>query len=187
MLKPVFDYNIYNALMSVASKMQKLEDIHGMGERGLYFSRFGKWMEGMALNRKTSWESVVRAPFEVSFDKTNNRATISIPELIPGVHFQQPTAHPYYQFFFSLIAVPDVIWNGQSFETTSTDQYNFGWAETPWHRASQIFPGTELTVETKVRVEGTYTLLLASAVCVGNGEEAAQYVGTGKIDKVYGL
>jgi hypothetical protein len=182
-LKPVFDYNVYNELMSVAGKMQRSDDINDLGKRSLYFNRFGQWMEGLSFNRKTSWEAVIKVPFELIVNKSDHSATIRIPELIPGVHFQNPTAYSYYQFRFALVPVPDFVWNGTEY-AASISEYQHKAVETGWHRASSVFPESEITLQAKATGDSMYSLLLASAVCFARIDEPVQYVGAGRIERI---
>src|SRR5690606_19509175 len=80
------DYNITGSLNAMAKMIQKLDIVNKQGERSILMSEHKQLLNGLSLNRKTLFDSVVRYPLPVTINRNLASANIIIPELTPGIH-----------------------------------------------------------------------------------------------------
>ncbi len=185
-LKPVFDHNVFNTLMNRSRILQKL-DPNYKGKRNALFSKHGQLYEHINFNKKFAFDSILTASLDYEIDRSTLSAKIRIPELIPGVGFQNIPDLPYYKFCATLQSVLDVPCDEKYLEQQPLGRGGLGlWAYSDWHRSIDPYPGTELSIQLYEKArEGTLMLCMGIFFSKGDGE-VVKYVGAGKIVKVEG-
>jgi len=182
-IKSVFDYNVYNELISRTRVIQKLETTGSRGQRGLTISKTGKILEGLQFNKTFLMDNILSSDLELNIDLQTASATVRIPQLIPGTNFHNLPNMPFFQFVAFLQSVPDVSWQETSFQKTS--DFIAEDSGTGWQKSMDIFPGAELKIDLSSHIPHPTSLVLSFAVLFSDdGENAVKYAGAGKILKV---
>ncbi len=184
LLKPVFDHNVFNTLMNRSRTLQKL-DPNDKGKRNALFSKHGQLFEHINFNKKFAFDSILTASLEYEIDASTLSACIRIPELIPGVGFQNLPNLPYYKFCVTLQSVLDVPCEEEYLEHQQLGRGGLRiLAYSDWHRSIDPFPGIELSIQLQEKArEGTLMLCMGIFFSKGDGE-VVNYVGAGKVLKV---
>lgn len=107
-LKLLADFNAAGRLNSELRPIQKADTVGEWGQRHVQLSLNPQLLEGFSLTKELPLEAVVRNPFRCTISKEGLSATVSIPQLLPGVTFFPPAGFPLYQVAVVLGAVPDV-------------------------------------------------------------------------------
>ncbi len=105
----VADFNLSGPLTAITKEIQLRDPLHQRGERAILFSRFGNILEGFQLNRKNTFEAVIRGNIDVQFQRADGKAIIQLPELIPDISFKPPVALPVFNIRLSLGTLPDML------------------------------------------------------------------------------
>lgn len=89
-VKPLADYNIAGPLNAILKPTQDLDTTNKYGERSVLHSQKRHLLHGFSLTRKTTFESVLRAPLTYELSREMMSAEIHLPELIHGINFHTP-------------------------------------------------------------------------------------------------
>jgi hypothetical protein len=107
-IAPVADYNLSGPLTALAKNMQTRDPIHQRGERSILFSRFGSILEGFQLNKKNSFESVLRGSIDVQFNASQRSIVVQLPEMIHGINFHPVGNYAAWRIVVTLGILPDL-------------------------------------------------------------------------------
>jgi hypothetical protein len=188
-LKPLFDYNISAPLNSALKPIQQMDTVSELGKRNIRLSRNPRLLEGFQLNRRNPFESVLRSPLSFTLSKDELKATLEIPELIPGNNFFPVAQYPVYRWQAALGVIPDIFFDetrGYLPNGNLNGLYPFRF-ETEWcavktGAASRVIG---LSLPNAVPAGSSFSLMLAAGISFGTlrsaGPEQARYAGSGKI------
>jgi hypothetical protein len=166
-----------------------MDTVSELGKRNIQLSKNPRLLEGFQLNRRNPFESVLRSPLSFTLSKDEMKATLEIPELIPGNNFFPVAQYPVYRWQAVLGIIPDLFFDetrGYLPNGNFNGPYPFG-IETEWcavktGAASRII---ELSFLNAVPPDGSFSLMLAAGISFGTlrsaGPEQARYAGSGKI------
>lgn len=110
------DFNIAGQLTSLLRAAQEMDREHPMGERDLLLSKCPKVLEGFQLNKKFTFDSIVRAPIAVDLVREGYRATVRVPQLIPSINFFPQQAYAMFRISFHLLLIPDLFCINKSYD-----------------------------------------------------------------------
>jgi hypothetical protein len=188
-LKALADYNLAGPLNSLIMPIQKMDTETKPGRRSIYFTRHPKLLEGFSLNKRNSFDSIIRSPVSCTLDKMNLWASIEIPALIPGINFFVPPGrHPFYSIIIVLGALPDVIFTVHGYKPLADE--NVKHTSSEWYPASAGSKAMVLDVNLQGRrLESTaspFSLMLSIGIrfgTVGINDEVEQvrYAGAAKV------
>src|SRR5258705_9463744 len=133
-LKPLSDYNISGPLNSALKPIQEMDTVSEWGKRNIQLSRNPRLLEGFQLNRRNLFESVLRSPLSFTLSKDEMKASLEIPELIPGNNFFPVAQYPVYRWQAVLGVIPDLLFDetkGYLPKGNLNGPYPFG-VETEW-------------------------------------------------------
>jgi hypothetical protein len=192
--QPVIDYNLSGPLTAIAKNIQARDDAHEKGKRSILFSRFGHVLEGFQLNRKNSFESIIRGNVQVQFIRDEAKAIVQLPELVPDMSFLPPVASPVFNIAISFGTLPDLHFIDGGFSMHQQNPLYMQLCttyQTPWYYAADTIAAqtVELVLNNPLQTIPQDTLALAISVNFGNPVtnelvKSVRYVGGGKILKV---
>lgn len=105
------DYNFTYSLTKLAKLMQKQDTVSVRGERSVLISECRYMLEGFHLNRKHTFDNVLRYPLRGSINRSKGSAEVVLPNIRPDINLFLPWKYPLYRFVVSLQGIPDVHYN----------------------------------------------------------------------------
>lgn len=190
----VTDFNLSGPLTAIAKEIQVRDPLHIRGERAILFSRFGNILEGFQLNRKNTFEAVIRGNIDVQFLRVDGKAIIQLPELIPDISFIPPVSLPAFNIRLSLGTLPDMLFIDKHYaiadHTTEHYQLITHYA-TPWYYTGDRIPAQtiEMAFQDTQKMGPHDLLVLTISVNFGTPVthelvKTSKHTGAGKILKV---
>jgi hypothetical protein len=107
-------FNFTPKLTSLSRKVQKLDPISARGQRNVLISQHPSYFAGFNLNKKNTFDSIIRHPLQYSIDPVKGIASIQLPALIPGVSVFLPWPVPQYRVVAVLSMVADQLYNEEN-------------------------------------------------------------------------
>lgn len=156
------DYNIQPALTRICKLIQREDEKSAHGDRKVLFSQFGNYLSGFNLNKHHPFDGVVRHPLMATLDHDTRSATISVPDLQPGIGLVLPWQQPFYRVIFSLSTVPDM-WR----VSRNNDHPEVASFCTPWTIAKQGLPAQQIQLQLKGPLPGTACMIVAAGIEIG--------------------
>jgi hypothetical protein len=188
-VKHLADFNFTSTLNALAKKIQLMDQTNERGQRAICISQYRYLLEGFQLNRVHTFDSVVRHPLRYAIDRAAGRATVQLPELVPGLNLHIPWYNPLFRFVVALGLVTDRTFTGSGYGMRNdTQHFPVATACTSWHAVSQ--PVEAEMIELDLGISGGMleenTMLLSVGVEMGVPVSAAvtdvvKRVGCGKI------
>ena len=188
-LKPITDYNIAGPLISLLRPIQALDTESEKGKRHVLISRNPRLIEGFNLNRKNSFDTMIRNPVDWSISRENFSARIEFPALIPGINFLLPDGnHPVYRLVTVLALIPDFFYEEPKYKPLQELNYRriirmqSDWFSVPVGSAPQHLE-LQLPILT---LPPSFSIMLAAGISFGKFNSAGnvdpvKYVGCAKI------
>jgi len=193
--KAAMDYNINASLHKILKPIQDLDTGSEWGKRNVCVTRKPILLEGLSINKKNSLESVIQTPLSCSFQQDIATATITIPELIPGLNFHtlpggaregaQP--FPFYRLIVAIALVPDVVYTKKGYVSAVPDlTSSYVVSETTdWMGASVERPSSSFTLSLDRDIPEVASVVITAGLqfgtATGNMIEVAKYFGAGKV------
>jgi hypothetical protein len=122
-IAPVADYNLSGSLTALAKNIQTRDPIHPKGERAILFSKFGTLLEGFQLNKKNSFESVLRGTIDVQFNAILRRVDIQLPEIIHGINFLPIGNYAAWRIVICFGSLPDLFFLDKKYNSLPAGSY----------------------------------------------------------------
>lgn len=207
-MTPVADYNLSGSLTALAKNIQTRDLIQPKGERAILFSKFGTLLEGFQLNKKNSFESVLRGSINVQFHAERRSVDIQLPEIIHGINFLPIGNYAAWRIVITFGSLPDLFFFDKKYvssldgsyrqiEKTWYSDWQFGTKNIEAQQCTIALPVvTDSIIDkkkkttTKELTNTSDTLVLAVGITFGTPitdqlVKTNKYVGAGKILKVY--
>lgn len=186
-VKHLADYNFTSTLVKLAKSIQLLDTTGNRGQRSIDLSRHRYLLEGFQLNRKNTFDSVLRHPVQCTIERETGTAEVQLPNLIPRLNLLLPWQYPFYRFIITFGIIPDIEFNGTSYKSVEKQPLPAS-AHTVWQPVKQPFPAQRIVLP----LADLAVLNDASTLAVGIGIEMGtpvtdqliervKYVGCGKI------
>jgi hypothetical protein len=133
--KALADYNIAGPLNALVKPIQELDTQSAFGQRHVRLSENKDLLQGFSLNRKNSFDSVIRNAVPYTLSRATGTATVEVPELLPGVNFFPRKDAPFYSIQLVLGVVPDLFYRDGKYLPSSPayQQSTFVVSSTDWH------------------------------------------------------
>lgn len=188
--KSLADYNIAGPLNALLKPVQALDDQSQLGQRNILLSHHPGILTGFSLNRKTTFDSIVRTHLSWSFTDDGLGASISIPALQPGIQLFVPPPQPaMFAFLMVLGIVPDLFYipNGYRPLHEAYDDAVPIITSSPWFPVLEGSAPVHLTLPYPFQPpDENYSMLLSIGICFGrmrnaNTVEQVAYTGAAKI------
>ena len=163
-VKHLKDYPLHGHLIKLTSAIMNMDAQNSSGKKSIIFSRGLHLFEGLSLNRKTLFDSVVTTSIGFSISREMHNAQITIPELSPGLNFYNPFKHPYYRFRMNLGIVRDMVHTEGVGYLPVTSDFNDQTASygTTWTSFKEHMPMQEILLQLEEPVFDQHCHLLLS-------------------------
>ena len=136
-LKPLADYNITGALVSLMNTIMKPGPAAEFGGRHIILSSNPMLIEGFSLNKKITFDMTVHAALDPVIDRKALAAWVDIPALNPGENFIPQSKHTYYSFVATLGIFPDLYGSKDGYEPASCYEYLASDVVSPWYETKE--------------------------------------------------
>jgi hypothetical protein len=195
-MKYLGDYNLAGPLNSLFIPIQALDTVSGHGERNIELTKNPGLLEGFNLNRRTPFTSIITNTPEYTLSRSTLTATVTIPELMPGVNFFPADNFSWYKFMAILGVIENVFYNRLGYGNAAGNQFLTGhsvFETSDWFNIAPNSAPVELTCSFKESAKGliqkigknNYSCLLAIGIAFGSMTQGkvqmVKYVGGGKI------
>lgn len=193
--QPVADFNISAALTSIVKNIQVRDSEHEHGKRSVLFSRHAHLLDGFQLNRKNTFESVIRGNVDVQFMRSEAKAIIHLPELVPDISFLATVQLPAFRICITLGTLPDMHYfsGGYAISDKGFDEHHFQQGksfETAWYYTGTHVPAQtiELAMQPTTAIQPDDAFMVAISVNFGTPitnelVKMNKHTGAGKILK----
>ncbi|MDZ4070935.1 MAG: hypothetical protein U1C70_03825, partial [Sediminibacterium sp.] len=175
------------------------------GERAILFSKFGTLLEGFQLNKKNSFESILRGSINVQFHAERRSVDFQLPEIIHGINFLPIGNYAAWRIVITFGSLPDLFFFDKKFgssldgsyrqvEKTWYSDWQFGTKNIEAQQCTIALPVvTDSLINkttTKELTNTSDTLAIAVGITFGTPitdqlVKTNKYVGAGKILSVY--
>lgn len=191
------DHNLNAAFSALHKTMQLRDTEHPPGQRCILYSQHRYLLANFALNRRYSFDAVLRYPLQAIFDRDLGTARMEIPALQPGIHLQFPWQQPYYRLIVHFFVMCDLTHDGRDYTYHAATQKPYcPLSVSSWLPVTATRPGEELLLRLRepgqsetsaaVTLNDTHSLFLAVGIQMGKpgpdeSIEETKYCGVGKI------
>jgi hypothetical protein len=190
--KPMADYNIAGPLTALTKPVQALDTVSPFSKRNIILSAHPHFLKGFSLNKKNTFDSVIRYPVVATIDRETLSAKVQFPELMPGINFVPPVKNPYYSLRVTLGVMPDIVYREDRYEPVHRDypENNLTYVDTPWFPLLKGSAALEVDIQhDQFPPDTNFTLVLAVGIRYGiltGIDEIAQapYIGSAKVLEV---
>ena len=146
--KALADYNITGQVNALMRSILYLDTESIRGQRNVLLTKNPRLMEGFSLNRKTTFDSVVRCPLAGTIDRNTLSAQVDIPALIPGINFFGLQSQAVYSIIVVLGIAPDVFYDKGRYHPNPDYRANdCKIAESDWYPVLKGSPATTLGIQ----------------------------------------
>jgi hypothetical protein len=190
-LKSVADYNVAGPLHALLRPVQTLDSKSALGMRHVSLSVQPDLLEGFSLNRRTTFESILRCPVICSLNREDRQSVVKIPALRPGINFHSPRLYPWFSIIAVLGVVPDVFHTPDGYAVHGGyDRFQPVSVDTGWLATVQETKGHELALSySETPPDNNFSLLLTVGIRFGVAESnlrigQVRYAGAARICRV---
>lgn len=178
-VKHLADYNFTSTLVKLAKSIQLLDTTGDRGQRIIQLSRHRYLLEGFQLNRKNTFDSVLRHPVQCTIERETGTAELLLPGLIPGLNLLLPWQYPFFRFIITFGIIPDIEFNGSSYKSVEKQSLPVS-VRTAWQLVKQSCEAQRI----ELSLPDLALLNDASTLMVGIGIEMGLPVSDQLIDRV---
>ncbi len=185
------DYNLSSPLNSIAKTIQKTNVVDELGKRPVSLSLNKDMIVGFNFNRQLLLDSVLRFPLQVTIDRENRSARITIPRIIPEINFKQYGTNTMFRLVASLGFVSDMVFDVDFNQYTPSNKEVHGKCVCEfgqWHTVREVVDEQQIVLQYPSGVVLTEqdTIVVAFGIAFGNPLSdsvvaKARYAGCGKI------
>ena len=195
-MKYLDDYNLAGPLNSLFIPIQALDSVNEHGERNIELSKNPGLLEGLNLNRRTPFTTIITNSPEHTLSKETVSATVTFPELLQGVNFFPAENMSWYKLVAILGVIEDLFYTPKGYGNAAKNQHVIGYSvytESDWFNITPQSPALELTCSFKESSKGLLQLIgknnhscllgigIAYGAMVRGQVEVVKYVGGAKI------
>ena len=139
------------------------------GQRAILISRYRYLFDGFNLNRQNPFNTVMRHPVSCTLSRDTGTANITIPQLLPGMGFYNPSKYPMYRFIVVLGVIPDMAFAKKQYEPVSASRLIPEYHFTEWSDSTQSAPirNIELQLKEFTGLADSNSLLLSMGIEFG--------------------
>ncbi len=188
-LPSVSDYNISGPLTAIINPIQALDTVHGRGQRDILFSKDSSLLHGFNLNKRNTFDSILRTPLSYGIDRASVSATVGTPQLVPTINFFNPGKHAFYSIVAVIGVLPDLFYSKKGY-TSKWKNEAYYWGKSI---ASEWFSSLEGSKPFTLSVQYTlalptqsFALMLSVGIKfgtmgIGGAIQQVPYAGAAKI------
>ena len=157
------DYRFVPVLNKLAKHVQLMDTTNNRGERKISFAEHKSLLDGFNLNRKYTFDNIVRHPLNYSVDSLTGTVRIQLPNLIPGINLHLPWQFPVYRFVVSLGILDDSQYLVKANDNGLVEHVYSG-----WQMAKSPYAGEQLELTAGRILTETETMVLAVGIEMGS-------------------
>lgn len=165
------DHSLFQSrLNSFCSSIQKMDTEGAWGQRAVLISRYRHLLEGFNLEMGTLFDSIIRHPLRCSINRTDQSASIIVPQLFPGISLYVPGKFSLFRLIAVLGIVPDMKYpdiSGRYQPVNAAIQLKRTDSTTEWFSTSLTCP--EQTLE--IQIQGDSGLSESDSLLLAIGIE----------------
>jgi hypothetical protein len=158
-LEHVSDYNVSSVLCSLAKNIQKTDEQHEVGERGIYLSNYRNMLAGFDFGRTTRFASVLRVPLQWDIVREKQLGVVYIPAFSCAFGLNA-SVYGLFRMVAALGIVTDLELNStkSGYEPVSPKLgQGFKTIATPWYSTQGSVPEQQLILDIKTAVTSVVT------------------------------
>ncbi|SFD98528.1 hypothetical protein SAMN05518672_10440 [Chitinophaga sp. CF118] len=160
------DYNFTYTLNQLCSIIQKEDKTSIRGQRAILLSQHRDMLEGFSLNRKNTFDNVIRHPLKCSVDRATGSAVVQVPKLLPGINIFLPWKAPLFRFVISLEAIGDTEYDYPNLSFKDSDSTLPVYSA--WHPSSEACEGESFEIKlNKGKPEDLMTMIVSVGIEMG--------------------
>jgi hypothetical protein len=188
-LQSVGDYNAAGPLNALIKPIQALDTVNDHGQRNIEFSKDSSLLHGFSLNKRNTFDSIIRNPVAYSIDRVVLTATVGIPQLLPNINFFNPGKHAFYSIVAVLGIVPDLFYskNGYNSSWKKNEPEGSKFIESEWFASLEGSKAFTLSLQYQLSLPNQSFMAMLSAgikfgtMGVGGVIQQVPYAGAAKI------
>ena len=169
-VKHLADHNFAAKFSKIGRLIQTMDTIHEAGKAAVMFSTYGSMINGFNFNREYPFNTVVTPLPQFSIYRSESRATVTFPDLYPGINIQSKWDGPLFRFIITLALIPDLVYTDKEYKPampdfTQTRSIKHG----QWLAASSKMNAfsMEVSLSENARFNESVTLLLSVGIEFG--------------------
>lgn len=120
-VKHLADHNYSGNISKFGRLIQKMDTINEAGKASVMFSTYGSIINGFNFNNEHPFNSVVTPLPQFSIYRSESRATVTFPDLYPGINLQSKWEFPLFRFIITLGLIPDLVHTGNEYAPAFRD------------------------------------------------------------------
>jgi hypothetical protein len=191
-VRHLYDYNCSGDMAAVCQQVQAADNSNPLGSRSVLLSQAGFLLEGFTINKYQPFDTVVKYPLAAAIHRASGTASVSLPELVPGLHITNPKQQPLYRLVFVLGLVPDIIYDESWKAYRPLPQAGTGRVvvHTAWYTAGENCPAQEIALQlTDYQPMEGQSLLVSAGIEYGQPKtggyvQGTKYAGAAKVLKL---
>jgi hypothetical protein len=188
-LEKLTNHNFSGYLNAWIRNILKSDTINPLGQRAIYFSRYGELLNGFYLNRNKPLDTVVQSPMTFQINRNECSAKVNLPTLDPKLQLVNDYQYPFFRFVVSLGVISDLAYNEKkkAYQKLSKESNSRNCIQTEWHSTTKTCKSQTLEISVdKTTLNENEALILAAGIEFGTPDnsgvvQAKQYSGSGKI------
>ena len=187
-LKHLADFNFSGNLAAISKTIQKLDEVHNIGERSILFSEQKQILSGFNLNKQHPFDSVVKNSPSFSFSRNDLKVNLVFPTIFPKINIESPWNLGYYRFIVVMGIIPDMASTKYGYAQASEEvTYNTVDDISGWYQLDLAAPrrNIELRLEDPVFLDETGSMVVSIGIEFGkmlnDTVQPVKYTGCAKI------
>ena len=182
------DFPLHGHLVKLNTALMDLDTTNVRGKRSIIFSNGLHLFDGLSINRKITFDSVVTTTIVYALDRNECKATLQLPALSNGLNFNPAWNYPFFRLRINLGIVRDMTFvtgNGYEAITPDPNDQAVGF-DTDWAPVKMLYPSQQVELKLENPVFDTNChLLLSIGIEFGTQSKGTiqhvKYAGCGKI------
>ena len=120
-VKHLADYNYAGNFSKIGRLIQKMDTVSEAGKSAVMFSSFRSLIQGFNFNREHPFNSVVTPMPQFTISRSESKATVTFPDLYPGINIQSHWNFGLCRFIITLGLIPDLVHSDKGYKTACSD------------------------------------------------------------------
>jgi hypothetical protein len=190
-LRTVSNYNITARINALLTRLKEMDTAGELGKRALRLSSLPTLLQGLPLNKRTTFDTILFTGISWSLSRETRSAHIEISELVRNMNFYPPHEHPYFCITAVLGIVPDMLYNEDKGAYSPPDWFDGMYTpvqvSSDWYPAQHGAPPITLELNTdQIPADDSYSVMLSIGVrfgllAEGNKIQLLDHMGGAKI------
>lgn len=175
-LDSLADHKLMNSMQPLLRAVQLADTTSPRGQRNVCGSYAPHLLSAYSLNKKITFDSIVRSPVVCQVERQSHSATIILPALVPRITFFPQTPHPLFRLVVCLGVYPNLYYDKTGYRV-GPEYLNLRTvhATGDWHYNSRGCEETALALQLPAQPGDDHCLVVAAGICFGTVEEGGVF------------